>query len=498
MTDRTFAPVKSASRSSHSQHWYRPPRDTRLMGNAPTVQPLLSDGIVPPAQGHDFANLKFGRPDLRPNGGGRPLPIAFRRKMETAFAADFSDVRLHLDDKPGSIGADAFARGRHIHVAPGNYRPENRSGQRVLAHELAHIIQQRGKRTAATENGTDTVVIDPRHESEADRQADKAVSGERVADTAGKAAGASESAVKSAAGRSEPITHTIQPRITLEGGSNYRRRVRRQLQSLLPAGVHLRTDGGTGDVSLHHQPGAAANPAVTNHEGYQLVSRMINHHHNVRVTPTDTRRRGVIRGMAENPQAPSFRQNPAGWFRHHAYGFAGLFSQQYRQRQAVAAAADPQRGSDHQFFYDPNPPDQVRPVRVHDPVQNRTVQELAPHNTILAHELIHADRSQRGRMAATPTGSALWSAFNYTRGNPPGGAPHWFPGGPADQDQETEELEEMETVGLPSAPVLNPMFQQRAQRDDFLQAGRAADPNDITENMIRARLGLRRRAAYRP
>jgi hypothetical protein len=249
-------------------------------------------------------------------------------------------------------------------------------------------------------------------------------------------------------------------------------------------------------MSLHHPPGAAAAPAVANHEGYQLVSRMINHQHNVRVTPTDTRRGGVIRGMAENPQAPAFRQNPAGWFRHHAYGFAGLFSEEYRQRRAVAAAADPQRGSDHQFFYDPNPAN--RRVRVHDPVQNRAVPEDAQPNTILAHELIHADRSQRGRMAATPTGSALRSALNYTRGNPPGGAPHWFPGGPANHDQETEELEEMETVGLPSAPVLNPMFQQEARRAEFLPGGRAADPNDVTENMIRARLALRRRAAYRP
>lgn len=234
------------------------------------------------------------------------------------------------------------------------------------------------------------------------------------------------------------------------------------------------------------------------HAGYDLVHRVINDPHRVRITPTDTTAGGVIRGTPENPRAPGLLANPGGWLRHHAYGFAGLFSEQYRRRRAFAAAADPARGSDHQIFYDPRVAQDQRQVRVHDPGLGRTVAETAPHSTILAHELIHADRSQRGQTSATAGGLAKFGAYNYVRGLQGGGGHPWWDVANPTHDQELEELEEMETVGLPSAPNLKPMFAARAGRPDFVgAAAHVPHPANITENDIRALLGLRQRSKYR-
>jgi hypothetical protein len=68
--------------------------------------------------------------------------------MEQSFGADLSDVRVH-DDAPsaeaaGSIGAAAFTFGRDISFAAGRFRPDTARGRRLLAHELAHTVQQRG------------------------------------------------------------------------------------------------------------------------------------------------------------------------------------------------------------------------------------------------------------------------------------------------------------------------------------------------------------------
>lgn len=75
--------------------------------------------------------------------GGAPLPDLVRAPMERAFGADFSGVRVHADsDVAPRIGASAFTRGSDIHFAPGQYRPDDRTGQRLLAHELTHVVQQ--------------------------------------------------------------------------------------------------------------------------------------------------------------------------------------------------------------------------------------------------------------------------------------------------------------------------------------------------------------------
>lgn len=80
-------------------------------------------------------------------GSGRPLPGAVRSRMEEAFGgASFSHVRLHSDPAAAaltqSLQARALAVGEHIAFAGGEYRPGTPVGDALMAHELAHVLQQ--------------------------------------------------------------------------------------------------------------------------------------------------------------------------------------------------------------------------------------------------------------------------------------------------------------------------------------------------------------------
>lgn len=82
---------------------------------------------------------------IRSAAGGVPLPSRTQARMEQGFGASFAAVRVHPDSElPRQIAADAFTAGTHVHFAPGRYDPSSSSGERLLAHELAHVVQQGG------------------------------------------------------------------------------------------------------------------------------------------------------------------------------------------------------------------------------------------------------------------------------------------------------------------------------------------------------------------
>jgi hypothetical protein len=63
--------------------------------------------------------------------------------MESRFGWNFGDVRIHDESEhAGMIGAAAFTIGRNIAFAPGQPRPDTAAGEGLLAHELAHVVQQ--------------------------------------------------------------------------------------------------------------------------------------------------------------------------------------------------------------------------------------------------------------------------------------------------------------------------------------------------------------------
>jgi hypothetical protein len=78
---------------------------------------------------------------------GRPLEATTRSFMELRFGHDFHDVRVHdgaqADATAKSLNALAFTVGRQVVFRSGYYIPHSADGQRLLAHELAHVVQQR-------------------------------------------------------------------------------------------------------------------------------------------------------------------------------------------------------------------------------------------------------------------------------------------------------------------------------------------------------------------
>ena len=139
--------------------------NTRLSAARPLPQTIQRQA------GHGVEAFKV---PLRQKSGGLPLPDNVRAKMETAFGADFSDVRVHIGREASSLGAIAYTWGSNIHFAPGQYNPNTIQGQKLLGHELWHVVQQRsGRVTNPFGNGV-AVVQDHALEAEADRMGIKA------------------------------------------------------------------------------------------------------------------------------------------------------------------------------------------------------------------------------------------------------------------------------------------------------------------------------------
>jgi len=80
--------------------------------------------------------------------GGRPLDRATRSFFESRLGYDLSSVRIHTDSaarqSARAIDAKAYALGGDIVFGSGEYKPESETGRHLIAHELAHTIQQTG------------------------------------------------------------------------------------------------------------------------------------------------------------------------------------------------------------------------------------------------------------------------------------------------------------------------------------------------------------------
>jgi len=107
--------------------------------------------------------------------GGAALRASLRGRLERALGADLSTVRVHVGAWPRRIGALAFACGEDLFFAPGWYRPDLPERQRLLVHELAHVLQQRAGRVPPPAVDLRAVVVDPGLEAEAEDIAERAL-----------------------------------------------------------------------------------------------------------------------------------------------------------------------------------------------------------------------------------------------------------------------------------------------------------------------------------
>jgi Domain of unknown function (DUF4157) len=117
------------------------------------------------------------------SGGGRPLEPEVRGRMEQALGQDFGDVRIHTDQRAAqsaaSVQAKAYTAGSNVVFGDGQYSPGTTDGDRTLAHELTHVVQQRSGPVDGTPVAGGIKVSDPsdRFERAADAAADAVVSG---------------------------------------------------------------------------------------------------------------------------------------------------------------------------------------------------------------------------------------------------------------------------------------------------------------------------------
>ena len=128
-----------------------PPNPMQSVG-ARKPSPLDNHPVMK-VQRHSTGGEMEASPDLessiqRARGGGQPLDDGIRERMEGAFGADFSGVRVHTDGTSDqlnqSIQAKAFTTGQNVFFRQGAYNPGSRGGQELLAHELTHVVQQSG------------------------------------------------------------------------------------------------------------------------------------------------------------------------------------------------------------------------------------------------------------------------------------------------------------------------------------------------------------------
>lgn len=163
-----------------------------VQGKFETVQKLEEEEEEEPVQGKFEAAQLLDKEEEPIQGKSEPvqmkkenntgMPDEVKEKMEGAFQADFSDVKVHTNsDKASDIGALAYTQGSDIHFAPGRYDPAQQTGQRIIGHELAHVVQQRQGRVQPTTQAMGMPVNDdPGLEGEADRLGEKAVAYEKA------------------------------------------------------------------------------------------------------------------------------------------------------------------------------------------------------------------------------------------------------------------------------------------------------------------------------
>ncbi len=111
------------------------------------------------------------------NSRGAALPSAVVQKMSGLLGHDFSHVRVHTDSQAAkaseALGARAFALGADVFFGAGEFAPESRDGDRLLAHELTHVVQSDEGRLQAS--GSELDVSSPSDSTEREAEAAESI-----------------------------------------------------------------------------------------------------------------------------------------------------------------------------------------------------------------------------------------------------------------------------------------------------------------------------------
>jgi uncharacterized protein DUF4157 len=135
------APAEGAKAPAEGDAPKAPGEAAAAEGDAPKApgEAAAAEGDAPKAPGEAAPKEEAAAPASPP----QPLPDNVKTRMERQLGADFSAVRIHANSpRPAQLGALAYTQGPDIHFAPGKYNPDSADGQRLLGHELAHVVQQ--------------------------------------------------------------------------------------------------------------------------------------------------------------------------------------------------------------------------------------------------------------------------------------------------------------------------------------------------------------------
>jgi hypothetical protein len=105
-------------------------------------------GIMPDGRAHPDVESTIAQT----RGGGSQLDAGVASRVGSNLGDPLNDVHVHTDDTAdnlsNSVSAKAFTTGSDIYFAKGEYKPGTSDGDKLLAHELSHVVQQRGAPTS--------------------------------------------------------------------------------------------------------------------------------------------------------------------------------------------------------------------------------------------------------------------------------------------------------------------------------------------------------------
>lgn len=167
-------PTLHAPRANGNQAARRPPETDAESRES------VSGAVAAARPAHDFSRIPLrSEVPAAVASGGSPLDADVRARYERGLGGSLGDIRIHDDARAAAsadaLDAEAYTVGRDIVFGAGRYRPRSSDGERLLAHELAHAVQQR----TGTPAGSSLAVSRPGDpaEREADRAAAALVSG---------------------------------------------------------------------------------------------------------------------------------------------------------------------------------------------------------------------------------------------------------------------------------------------------------------------------------
>ncbi len=146
---------------------------------APTTAPPRVSHKCDPCEAEERLQTKEARPQSAVgeapgsvhealSSPGQPLDAATRAYFESRFGYDFSKVRVHIDgnatESAREVNALAYTIGPNIVFGEGRFTPETPAGRRLLAHELAHVVQRAGESGTTIQRAplNPTQQVDPR------------------------------------------------------------------------------------------------------------------------------------------------------------------------------------------------------------------------------------------------------------------------------------------------------------------------------------------------